>query len=79
MLVPTGFQKAIYYNAEGAVALVLDTDNSTLYNNGYFRVGEERLEVRIFTCSHKGVESDAVKMLSGSGENGKRFSPSDKA
>ena len=48
MLIPTGFQKAIYYNAEGAVALVLDTDNSTLYNNGYFRVGEERLSKHRF-------------------------------
>ena len=79
MLVPTGFQKAIYYNAEGAVALVLDTDNSTLYNNGYFRVGEERLEVRILTGSHKGLESDAVNMLSGSLDNDKLFSPGDKA
>ncbi len=79
MLVPTGFQKAIYYNAEGAVALVLNTDNSTLYNNGYFRVGEERLEVRILTGSHKGLESDAVNMLSGSLDNDKLFSPGDKA
>ena len=79
IMIPTGFQKAIYYNAEGAVALVLDTDNSTLYNNGYFRVGEERVRVRILTGSHKGYESDALNMLSGSLDSDKLFSPGDKA
>lgn len=79
ILIPTGFQKAIYYNAEGAVARVDDTDNSTLYNNGYFRVGEQRLKVTILSGSHKGYESEAVNMLSGTLSSDKLFSPGDKA
>ena len=79
ILIPTGFQKAIYYNAEGAVARVDETDNSTLYNNGYFRVGEQRLKVTILSGSHKGYESEAVNMLSGTLSSDKLFSPGDKA
>lgn len=79
IFIPTGFQKAIYYNAEGAVARVDDTDNSTLYNNGYFRVGEQRLKVTILSGSHKGYESEAVNMLSGTLSSDKLFSPGDKA
>ena len=79
ILIPTGFQKAIYYNAEGAVARVDETDNSTLYNNGYFRVGEQRLKVTILSGSHKGYESDSVNMLSGTLSSDKLFSPGDKA
>ena len=79
ILIPTGFQKAIYYNAEGAVARVDETDNSTLYNYGYFRVGEQRLKVTILSGSHKGYESDSVNMLSGTLSSDKLFSPGDKA
>ena len=79
ILIPTGFQKTIYYNAEGAVARVDETDNSTLYNNGYFRVGEQRLKVTILSGSHKGYESEAVNMLSGTLSSDKLFSPGDKA
>lgn len=79
IFIPTGFQKAIYYNAEGAVARVDETDNSTLYNNGYFRVGEQRLKVTILSGSHKGYESEAVNMLSGTLSSDKLFSPGDKA
>lgn len=79
IFIPTGFQKAIYYNADGAVARVDETDNSTLYNNGYFRVGEQRLKVTILSGSHKGYESEAVNMLSGTLSSDKLFSPGDKA
>lgn len=79
IFIPTDFQKAIYYNAEGAVARVDETDNSTLYNNGYFRVGEQRLKVTILSGSHKGYESEAVNMLSGTLSSDKLFSPGDKA
>ena len=79
IFIPTGFQKAIYYNAEGAVARVDETDNSTLYNNGYFRVGEQRLKVTILSGSHKRYESEAVNMLSGTLSSDKLFSPGDKA
>ncbi|MGN1163368.1 MAG: YibE/F family protein [Candidatus Ornithospirochaeta sp.] len=79
LIVPTGFQKAIYYNAEGAVAEVLETDNSALYNTGYFREGEQSLMIRIASGSHRGYEGEAINMLSGTLSSDKLFSPGDKA
>lgn len=79
ILIPTGFERTIYYNAEGAVASVIEEDSSTVFNTGLFRQGEQRLSVRILSGEHRGMTLDAVNMLNGSLESDKLFSPGDKA
>lgn len=79
MLIPTGFERTIYYNAEGAVARVISVDDSTVFNTGLFKQGEERLVVEILSGTHKGIEIEAVNMLNGSLESDKIFSPGDKS
>lgn len=71
--VPTGFQRSIYFNAEGVKVLVLDTDDSTVVNTGLFRQGEQRLRIRFLSGSHEGEEADAINMLSGSLKDDKMF------
>lgn len=79
MLIPTGFQRAIYVNAEGARARVLATDDSTVIQTGLFRQGDQKCTVEILSGSHKGLVMDGVNMLSGSLANDKIFQPGDLA
>lgn len=78
-IVPTGFERQIYVNAEGAKALVLDTDDSTVIQTGLFRSGEQRVRVRLISGLHEGTETDAVNMLSGSLADDKMFVAGDVA
>lgn len=77
VLVPTGFERDIYYNAEGAKAKILSVDNSTLLQIGLFRDGEQRCEVELRSGSHKGEVHEAVNLFSGSLENDKVFAVGD--
>lgn len=79
ILIPTGFQKAIYVNAEGAKARVLATDDSSIIQTGLFRQGDQRCTVEILSGSHKGLVMDGVNMLSGSLASDKIFRPGETA
>ena len=75
IFIPTGFQRAIYVNAEGARAKVLATDDSTVIQTGLFRQGDQRCTVEVLSGSHKGLVMAGVNMLSGSLANDKIFRP----
>ena len=79
LLIPTGFEKKIYFNAEGSMAKVLEVDNSTIFNTGIFKQGEQRLRVKLLSGSNKNLEIDAVNLLNGSLESDKIFSQGDTA
>lgn len=66
LLIPTGFQKDIYFNAEGARAKVISTDDSTIMDTGLFRQGEQRVELQLLSGKNKGRIIEGVNMLSGS-------------
>ena len=74
---PTGFERAIYFNAVGAKALVLSTDDSTIIQTGLFRTGDQRCHVRILSGEHKGLEMDGVNLLAGSLKDDKVFKEGD--
>ena len=77
IVIPTGFERAIYFNATGAKAEVLATDDSTIIQTGLFRTGDQRCLVRVLSGEHKGLEMDAVNLLSGSLRDDKVFTPGD--
>lgn len=79
ILVPTGFQRSIYVNAQGAKARVLATDDSTIIQIGLFRQGDQRCTVEILSGDHKGLVMDGVNMLSGSLADDKVFQAGDLA
>ena len=79
IVIPTGFQRSIYVNAEGAKARVLSTDDSTIIQTGLFRQGDQRCTVEILSGSHKGLVMDGVNMLSGSLADDKVFRSGDLA
>ena len=79
LLIPTGFERSIYVNAEGARALVLSTDDSTIIQTGLFRTGDQRCMVRILSGEHKGLEMEGINLLSGSLRDDKVFVPGDTA
>ena len=79
IVIPTGFERAIYFNATGAKAEVLWTDDSTIIQTGLFRTGDQRCHVRVLSGEHKGLEMDAVNMLSGSLKDDKVFQTGDTA
>ena len=79
IFIPTGFQRAIYVNAEGAKARVIATDDSTVIQTGLFRTGDQRCHVRVLSGEHKGLEMDGINLLSGSLKEDKVFVPGDTA
>ena len=78
-LIPTGFEREIYYNAAGAQAKVISTDDSTIMQTGLFRTGDQRARVRVMTGEHEGLEMDGINLLSGSLRDDKVFAPGDDA
>lgn len=79
IFIPTGFQRSIYVNAEGAKARVIDTDDSTIIQIGLFRQGEQRCTVEILSGSHEGLVVEGINMLSGSLADDKVFQKGDLA
>lgn len=79
IFIPTGFQRSIYVNAEGAKARVVDTDDSTIIQIGLFRQGEQRCTVEILSGSHEGLVMEGINMLSGSLADDKVFQKGDLA
>ena len=79
ILVPTGFERDIYFNATGARSEILSTDDSAIIQTGLFRTGDQRARVRILSGAHEGVEMDGINLLSGSLKDDKVFVPGDTA
>ena len=77
IVIPTGFQRSIYVNAQGAKARVIATDDSTIIQTGLFRQGDQRCTVEILSGQHKGLVMDGVNMLSGSLADDKVFQSGD--
>lgn len=78
-VVPTGFQKQIYINAQGVRATVLETDNSGVYNTGLIKQGDQRCTIRIESGSHKGQVVTAMNLYTGKMEFDKVFFPGESA
>ena len=79
MLIPTGFEKQMYVNAEGVKAKVLAVDNSGVYNTGLIRQGGQLCTIRIESGRHKGEEVQATNLFTGKLEFDKNFQPGDEA
>lgn len=79
LVMPTGFEKQLYVNAESVKARVLETNESTVYNNGLLKQGSQVCEIEILQGEHKGERVEAVNFLSGKLEFDKMFVPGDKA
>lgn len=77
LMIPTGFERAIYVNAVGAKAEVISTDDRGIIQTGLFRTGDQRCRVRVLSGEHKGLEMDAINLLSGSLKDDKVFVPGD--
>ncbi|PHV70811.1 hypothetical protein CS063_08575 [Sporanaerobium hydrogeniformans] len=79
MLVPTGFEKQMYFNAEAVKAEVLSTNESTIYETGLIKQGAQTCQIRIMQGRYKGVEVEATNLLTGKLEFDKLFRVGDKA
>ena len=77
IMIPTGFERAIYVNATGAKAEILSTDDRGIIQTGLFRTGDQRCTVHVLTGEHKGLEMDGINLLSGSLKDDKVFVPGD--
>ncbi len=78
-LVPTGFEKQIYFNSEGVCATVLSVDNEGVYNTGLIKQGAQDCAIRIDTGKHKGEVVNATNLYTGKLEFDKAFEPGDTA
>lgn len=79
LMVPTGFEKQLYVNAENVKAKVVETNESTVYNNGLLKQGSQVCMVELLQGNHKGKVVEAVNFLNGKLEFDKMFVPGDKA
>ena len=79
LIIPTGFEKQIYVNAESVKAKVLETNESTVYNNGLLRQGSQVCEVELLDGTFKGEKVEAVNFLTGQLEFDKMFQVGDMA
>ncbi|MEF9959255.1 MAG: YibE/F family protein [Niameybacter sp.] len=79
LIMPTGFEKQIYVNAESVQAKVLETNESTVYNNGLLKQGSQVCQVELLSGSFKGERVEAVNLLTGKLEFDKLFKVGDKA
>ncbi|MGL4738255.1 MAG: YibE/F family protein, partial [Cellulosilyticaceae bacterium] len=78
-MMPTGFEKQIYMNAEGVKAKVMATDESGVYDTGLIRQGSQVCEIEILTGEHKGERTEGVNLLTGKLEFDKFFEVGDHA
>ncbi len=65
LVLPTGFQKQIYRNAEGVRAKVLSVNNEGAYSTGLSRQGAQSCVILIETGSHKGEQVEATNFYIG--------------
>jgi len=79
ILIPTGFEKQIYVNAEGVKAKVISINNSGVYNTGIINQGDQSVTIEIQTGTHKGEVVEGKNLLTGKLEFDKFFSEGDDA
>ena len=79
LLIPTGFQKAIYTNAEGVKVKILEVNNDSIVNSGLIQTGEQSATIKVLSGSFKGEIHEGVNLLSGSLETDKIFKAGDYA
>ena len=80
LLIPTGYEDAvIYQNAERAVVIVTDTDNSNILKSGLIMSGEQSCELYVTEGMFKGKTIRGVNFLSGSLERDKIYKTGDRA
>lgn len=79
ILIPTGFEKQIYVNAEGVKAKVISVNNSGVYNTGIINQGDQSVTIEIQTGTHKGEVVEGKNLLTGKLEFDKFFSEGDDA
>lgn len=79
LMVPTGFQKAIYNNAEGVKVKILEVNNDSIITSGLIQSGEQTATIKVLSGTFKGETYKGVNLLSGSLETDKIFKPGDYA
>lgn len=79
IVLPTGFEKQIYKNAEGVKAKVLDTNESTVYQAGILKQGSQTCTLEILQGDFKGKQVEGVNLLTGKLELDKLYKAGDKA
>ncbi|MBJ2356578.1 YibE/F family protein [Sphaerochaeta sp. S2] len=65
IMIPTGFEKEIYFNAVGSKAKVASLDNSNMYQTGVVRMGEQICTIEILSGPHAGKQTEAINLLNG--------------
>lgn len=78
-ILPTGFEKQIYFHSEGVKAKVVTVDDSGTYNNGLIKQGGQSCSIKILTGSHKGDTVTGTNLYIGKMEFDKVFIPGDTA
>lgn len=78
-IIPTGFEKQIYMNAEGVKARVISVDDSSIYNTGIIKQGDQKCIIEIESGAHKGERIEGINLFTGKLEIDKIFVPGDKA
>lgn len=79
VMLPTGFEKQIYTNAEHVKVKVLETNERGVYNSGILRLGSQECVVEVLEGTFKGEQIEATNLLSGRLEFDKLFTKGDKA
>jgi uncharacterized membrane protein len=77
--IPTGYEKQLYFRAEGVKAKVIETDNSGMYSNGLIRQGAQDCKLLIQSGSHKGEYTKGTNLFIGKLEFDKVFVSGDEA
>ncbi|MFA9379549.1 MAG: YibE/F family protein [Acetanaerobacterium sp.] len=78
-LMPTGFEKQIYLNAEGVRARVLSVNNEGAYSTGLIKQGAQSCTILIQSGGHKGEQVQATNLYTGKMEYDKVFVEGDTA
>lgn len=80
LLLPTGFEgNRVFTESDIQCAKVLDADNTTVFDTGLVRTGDQRCTVRVLRGRFKGCTAIARNTLTGSLEQDKIFKAGDKA
>lgn len=79
IILPTGFEKQIYTNAEHVKVKILETNESGIYNSGVLKLGSQECIVQVLEGTFKGSQIEATNLLSGRLEFDKLFVKGDKA
>lgn len=77
-IIPTGFQKQIYFNSEGVVGRVISTNNSSVYKTGLVTQGEQKCLIKIESGQNKEKQIEGINLITGKNEFDKIFEVGDK-